>query len=252
MPRTRSRPEGTEWPAFSGKFLTRPFRGRIVVSKWPRKGGPPKSELVREQNEWFAAVAKITKLADAGQVIAAMDAVKGTGVYPRDLLMHTISEGILDITEVDGTFVQHRRPRVEGVAFQGFRLQLTSNQGLPVSTNTIILWQNPVIDTAAFWDISIPTVITVPVGVTVMEMNITWLTDNEAGNFIDATIQLVGGGNFARAIYDTNFRFAGGIGTGPIPVTAGETYMVKYNPTQATNLLAGTPSSFTGKILGTT
>ena len=248
----RSRPEGTKFPAYSGGFLIYARRGQRIVAKWPRKRGRPKSALVREQNEWFKAVTQLIKFAAAGQVIAAMDATKGSGVYPKDLLMHTISEGIMDITEGDGTFVQHRRPRVDGVAFQGARIERSAAFNLPAGVNTVMTWDDPVIDTAGMWDIGNPTWLTIPVGVTVCKFISGTFSDSTQNTQLRITLQLIGGPTLAMTLTDSNFRQGSNVNSGPLDVIAGQRYQVLFLADLAMTLRTNKATFFSAEILGTT
>ena len=248
----RSRPEGTKFPAYSGGFLIDDFRGQRRVRKWPRKRGRPKSELVREQNEWFKAVTKIIKFAAADQVIAAMDATKGQGVYPRDLLMHTISEGIMDITELDGTFIQHRRPRVDGVAFQGARLQRINTYTVTSGAPRIVTWENPILDTAGMWDIGDPTVLTVPVGVTVMEFYFGVHSSSFPNTLTRMWVERTNGTIFSNQDARSQAGQVGSLASGPVSVIAGEKYRCKQWNDATMGFLSGTRTYFGAQILGTT
>lgn len=135
------------------------------------------------------------------------------------------------------------------VGFRGFRLQRTAAQALPIATSTDIIWQNPVLDTAAFFNVSTPTIVTVPPNVRVMQFYFRWVTDTEPNQFIDCIINSDLQGDIARAAYDTNSRLMGDISTGPIPVDVGEEIKVICNPTIATNLLQNVSSAFSGQVL---
>jgi len=252
MPRTRSRPEGTTFPAYSGRFLVDSFRGQMRARKWPRKRGRPKSELVREQNAWFRAVTQLVKFADAGQVIAAMAATKGTAVYPRDLLMHTISEGIMDITEVDGTFVQHRRPRVEGVAFQGARVQRLTNFNVVADVRVSIPWDLAILDTAAIWDIVNPTRLTVPVGVTVVRMEAAAIALTPGDGHLISVVNNSTTGDMGQIRTEISGPDANTMSTGPIPVVAGQFFEYDVICNASRPIAGGNQTFLSMEILGTT
>ncbi len=248
----RSRPEGTKFPAYSGGFLIDDFRGQRRVRKWPRKRGRPKSELVREQNDWFKAVTQIIKLAAPEQTVAAMDATKGQGVYPRDLLMHTISEGIMDITELDGTFVQHRRPRVDGVAFQGARLERINTYTVTVGAPRIVIWETPILDTAAMWDIANPTVLTVPIGVTVMEFYFGAHSSQFPNTLTRMWVRRLGGPSYSHQAVRSQAGQATNLSTGPLAVVAGQEFVAEQWNDATMNFIAGALTYFSAQILGTT
>ncbi len=62
-------------------------RGVIRVRKWPKKRGTPKSPKQRFWNDWFSQANKLAKYADPMSQVRAIEMTKGTGQYPRDVLL---------------------------------------------------------------------------------------------------------------------------------------------------------------------
>ena len=74
-------------PSHRGRTITYTHRGILVVAKWPKKRGTPKSALQRWWNDWFTQANKLAKYADPMSQVRAIDMTKGTGLYPRDILL---------------------------------------------------------------------------------------------------------------------------------------------------------------------
>ena len=65
-------------------------RGVLRVRKWPAKRGPPRSEAQRYWVDWFKQANLLAKYADANSQRTAIQLTKGTGKYPRDLLLQAM------------------------------------------------------------------------------------------------------------------------------------------------------------------
>jgi len=157
-------------PALRGAVVVDTPNGKLRIRKWPAKRGTPKSPKVREQNEWFKKTAKLIKFADAGQYDLAIKATVGTGLYPRDLLMHAVSSGFYDILDTDGQMITNRRKWIEPVNFQGVIAKPPSNFGISTSSLQPIDWDLPLIDTAGMWDPGNPDQFIIPAGVQVVQV----------------------------------------------------------------------------------
>lgn len=62
-------------------------RGVLRVRKWPKKRGTPKSPLQRWWNDWFRQANLLAKYADSMTQARAIALTKGTGLYPRDIIL---------------------------------------------------------------------------------------------------------------------------------------------------------------------
>ena len=180
---TRSDPTKQRFPAFKGKIIVDTYRGKLRTRSWPRKTGTPKSETVRSLNTWFTSANRMAKQLLPSQQVLAIALAKGTGLYPRDLLVKSIYGGMFDIATEDGRLIQHRVFQLEDVMFQGAILQLTSNQVIPGTTETQFVWPLPVLDTAGFWDITQPKRLTIPQGVEVIALTGSWAATANVGSF---------------------------------------------------------------------
>ena len=62
-------------------------RGVVRIRAWPKKRGPPKSENQKFWVDWFTQANLLAKYADPIQQVRAMEMTKGSGLYPRDVLL---------------------------------------------------------------------------------------------------------------------------------------------------------------------
>lgn len=68
-----------------GRVMIDTFRGALRVRKWPKKRGPPKSELQAFWVDWFVQANRLAKYADGLAQARAIQMTKGSGLYPRDV-----------------------------------------------------------------------------------------------------------------------------------------------------------------------
>lgn len=196
------------------------FRGRMRVRKWPRKRGKPKSAKVLEQNAWFKAANELTRQAAPSQQRLAIEITKKSGLYPRDLLMRSISGGVFDIALPDGQVIRVRRKEYALTVFQGARVSRTTDVVIPSPGPVGVVWQQADIDTAGMWSIGDPTWLTIPPLITLCEFsagvnadtgtgNGTWRIDSDQGEI--AAIRWIDANVPGRLTFTT----------GPLPVTPG-------------------------------
>ena len=194
------------------------------IRNWPRKRGPSKSAAVRLQNAWFKDANRLAKHCAASQQVAAIEMTKGTGLYPRDLLLKCMSGGIIAPITAEGRELQYRRQRVDPVAFQGFVLRLTADQNIGLSSFTPIIWPLPYRDTAGFWDVTQPDRITIPPGVTMIQMFSQHLASGAWNGQAIAQIKDPAGVSWGRGDNVGNTSHGLACGTGPIVVTPGQQF----------------------------
>lgn len=226
------------------------YRGSIRVRKWPEPRGPsatPAQAIVRAR---FASAIDAIKYVDGISMSSAIKATKGTGLYPRDLLMSAMLRGIADLELADGRVLTIQRPQVEAVTFQGARIERTSNQGIPAGLITTVSWQSPKIDTATFWSAGAPTRLTVPASVNTVNVRF-------AAAFTTATT-----GQHSLNVYkngtqvaQTNFANSSTppvaqVETGPLSVAPGDYFeAVCYIPNGNT-VAPGSRTNFTLEVIG--
>ena len=77
-------------------------RGQIRVQKWPKKRGSPTSEKQRFWVEWFRQANLLAKYADAESLRLAIEYTKGSGWYPRDILLKAMRGRLYWWTDTTG------------------------------------------------------------------------------------------------------------------------------------------------------
>lgn len=245
MPREPKPREKIDRPALKGKLVVDTFRGQVRVRAWPRKRGPAKDGALKRQQDWFRDVTQLIKYAPASQIIDAMEATKGTGLYPRDLLMRAIASGLVDLVTADGFFLQHRNRALEPVMWQGVINRLNADLNIPAGIGTVIPWPLPVLDTNAYWNVAAPTLYTIPAGVNIVQLFAGALENLNPNGRLLLQINHSTMGALADSWSGTGGTLSGAICTGPVVVNAGDTLSCSVLRTQA-GRLSGTQGTFFG------
>jgi len=224
--KVRWTPGSLRFPALKGKLQIVPLRGQMIAKAWPRKRGPSKSPSVRNQNAWFKEANRLTKTLAPTQMVQAIAMTKGTGLYPRDLLLRQMSGGMFDIIDEDGVNYQPRTDRRETVVFQGVILQLATPITFVANIAQFVTWPLPVLDTLGFWSAGAPTLITVPPGINVVELHCGISVTPNSGNLLQSI--------FATALplaAETSNEgwnlISGQASSGPVPVIAGDVFSLR-------------------------
>lgn len=236
-------PETVRLPSLEGGVVVDAPHGKIRIRKWPRKRGTPKSAAVRAQNDWFREAARIMKLAPPTQHVTAIEVTRKTGMYPRDLLMRSISGGSLDLAMPDGRLITPRRQKVVTVSFQGSRVERSSDLATAGGASVAVPWQTPVLDTADMWDVADPTWLTIPPGVNVAEFSAGLTGVASVAGQLVLTIQREDGVSVAQQDTQTDGGDFVNATSGPIPVVEGERFRVFSFSSNARTLTAQ-PSTF--------
>lgn len=227
-------------------------RGRLRIRKWPRKRGRPKHPFTRLWNDWFKDANWIAKRADGHAQAAAIALTKGTGLYPRDIMLRAMSVGLIDLVDGDGTLIQNRERRLGPMDFQGALLRLTANQFIGSGAEHAPDWPLPVVDTFGFWSVGAPTLLTIPAGVEIVQLfaggvSTVSTTQRMVGLFRRDGAELLAQIN-VTAVGTATISWA----TGPIVVAEGETLEARYFFASG-NTLSGAGGTFFGlQVLQTT
>lgn len=237
-------------PALASGLMVDTFRGQVRVRSWPRKRGKPKSKAVLEQNEWFRAANKLTRVSATTQQRMAVEVTKKSGLYPRDLLMRSISGGPFDIRSEDGSLIQMRRPEVLLAGFQGARLQLTANQLITSPGPYKVVWEDPVIDTAAMWSIGDPTWLVVPMDINLAEFT-AGIWSNGAGSGTTFLIESDQGEIAALMFLTSGDRPRMTMTTGPLPVTPGHKWRLSISNNAPSWTIEAQPASYLAATIST-
>jgi hypothetical protein len=249
MATTRNIPNRLQYPGLGNELVFDTFRGRVRVRKWPKKRGTPKSKTVRLINSRFAQATYIGKRCDAGQVVTAMEAVKGSGLYPRDLLARYILNCPVVLLLPNGQSIEKEHPGVIPVSFQGARVERTSAQTLAAGVLTTLVWQTPVIDTAAFFSASSATRLTVPPGVAKLRIEAGLITNSATAGLYSIRVGKNGVFTLAGSRASTDGLGRLSLSTGPINVVPGDFFEVQAVCTTAHTALAEPGTFLSAEVL---
>lgn len=244
-------PDGTNPPAHRGRVSVKTWRGKTYISAWPKKRGPSKRRDQKWRADTFREATKLIKLAPASQQILSERAVKGSQLYPRDLLMRAMLSGIFDIRRPDGTIQTIGPKQVERAVFVGARVGKSSTQAIAANTITTVTWNDPILDTMGFWDPASPNQLRIPAGIQVVEV-FAGVGYSAGGDYnLECRLSMSGKGIVSRPNYNV-FGFGGlALSTGPIPVTEGDTINLQVEITAA-GTIANDYRTYIGlNVLGT-
>ena len=222
---TRADPTKQRFPNLRGIMMVDTIRGRVRVRAWPKKRGRPKSPAVRDQNRWFREACRNMNYIDAGQMVLAIEAAKGTGLYPRDIIMNAMAGGFLEFEMPDGSLLKYRKPFLEDKVFNGCILHQDTVQTLPGASFTVLTFPLPVIDTAAFWNVAAPTLITIPTNVVVARFTAGWRSNDITLNGQFIHWMTADGVPIIRASQNVGGWPGGTIDSGPRVVSAGQEWL---------------------------
>lgn len=228
MPVDRINPDRRRFPSLTGRVMLDSVRGTPRMRAWPKKRGRNLPEVTKINNAVFTERTRLAKYAASQQIVAAMEATKGTGLYPRDLLMRAMATGIYDVQEPDGRIIRHRAPFVEIKMFTGVILELAVDQTIAINTWRGVNWPLPVIDTSNFWDAGSPQIITIPQGVQVIELVIGG--KNNTGGTQTFAARALNKNNIQACEIQTRTLGSPGVSTttGPLVVQGGDTFKPEY------------------------
>lgn len=248
----RSDPRKQRAPALKGLLMVDTSRGRLRIRKWPRKRGPPKHPFTRQWNDWFRDANFIAKRAAGHAQNAAIELTKGTGLYPRDIMLRAMSKGLMDMIDEDGTLIQNRERRLEKMSFNGCIIRPTANITIGAGAAVAPTWPLPVLDTFGFWNAGAPTLLTIPAGVEIVQLFAGGASSVSTTQRIFVIFEL--NGTIRRGyISATGGGTAGIIGSsGPMVVTPGDTVRVRFFFSVGTTLLGNGDTYFTLEVLQTT
>ena len=87
---TRSVPRNVRLPSLRNVVMVDTVRGVLRVRKWPKKYGKPRSALQAWWIDWFKQANLLAKYADPMSQRRAIELTKGSGLYPRDVLLQAM------------------------------------------------------------------------------------------------------------------------------------------------------------------
>lgn len=239
------------YPGLTGRVIVDTWRGKVRVRKWPKKRGRPKSAAVRLQNDWFAKANRLAIRAPGSQMATAIEITHGSGLYPRDILIRMMAGNFGPIPLSDGRILTKASKRIEPVSFQGASLELATPFALVAGVSVQIPWPTPIRDTAGFWNPGAPGLLTIPNGVTLVQLRAMAMAIASGVHSLFFQIRYNGVLKVLSGSNGTNAN-TGTLVTGPIPVIAGDTFDTFVSTSLASTLNANGPTFLSLDVLEAT
>lgn len=171
VPKNRSRIDKMALPGTSGKFILDTYRGQYRMRSWPKKRGTPTDPVQLSRIQRFADANRLAKFVNGNFWALAHRVTKGSGLYPRDVLVQAMLAGQYDIALANGDLISYKEFFLEKAVFQGCTVQRTSGQVIGAGAETTITWQTPIIQTVPIWNPATPTRLVVPTGVNIVRLS---------------------------------------------------------------------------------
>ncbi len=90
-------------------------RGVLRVRKWPRKRGTPKSESQLYWIDWFRQANRLAKYVDGATAARAIEITKGSGMYPRDVILSAMRGRLYTWSDQNGK-VWHSMAAIQDIS----------------------------------------------------------------------------------------------------------------------------------------
>ena len=171
MPKNRSARDKMMLPGTMGKFIVDTYRGQYRIRSWPKKRGTPTDPVQLSRIQRFADANRLAKFVNGNFWNLAHRVTKGTGLYPRDILVQAMLAGQYDIAKHDADLISYKAFFLEEAVFQGCTVQRNTGQAIAATTETAITWQSPIIQTVPIWNAATPTRLVVPTGVNIVRLS---------------------------------------------------------------------------------
>jgi len=225
MPKNRGILDRQILPGSINRVVFTTHRGKFIAKKWPKKAGKATAPPLITSQQRFAEAQQLIKYVTGDDMDDAIQVAKGTGLYPRDVLMSAMTVGLYDLANVGKYLITNGVYYLRPKMFQGAIVEKASNQSVPAATPTTITWDDPVLQTVPILFPAQPTRLVVPTGVTVVELSVSLrsvATNNGAHQLLirDKNNDIVSG------IQETsNQRVTLACSTGPIVVSPGDWFV---------------------------
>lgn len=227
MPRNRSILDRQLLPGTINRVVTTTWRGKFVVRSWPKPAGKATAPPLIESQRVFSECQRLIKRVTGDAMDDAIKQAKGTGLYPRDVLMSAMTVGLYDIADPAGWLitnaVYYLRPRM----FQGAIIERNTNQAIAVTTETAISWNNPILQTVPILFAGTPTRLVVPTGVSVVNVTARIRSTAVVNGIHQMLIRNQAGILMASTQETSNARVSLTCQTGPTVVSPGDWFDVR-------------------------
>lgn len=245
----RNDPTRQRFPGITDRVIVDTYRGQVRFRSWPRKRGPKATPKQRIWRDWFTDATQSIKYAHSQQVDQAINMAKGTGLYPRDILMKALASGFFDAIDEDGVFIRKRWDFWIPIMFQGVFSNLTSNLVVPASTLVQVQWPLPVLDTLSFWNAAQPTRFTIPEHVQVVQLNLALMSTATVAGTKVMYVRKNGTTLIARTAWASTSRFSQTMQTSPLVVSQGDYFEAEAYSASGATLQAGDAAAFSLNVL---
>lgn len=252
MPKNRSAKDRMMLPGTIDRMIVDTFRGQYRVRKWPKKRGTPTDPIQLQRIQRFADANKLAKFVQGALWVKAMKQAKGTGLYPRDVIVQAMLVGQADIAEADGTLITYKRFYLEPEMFQGCRVQRNTNAAYTNPNAATVNWQQPIIQTVPMWNVALPSRITVPTGVNIVSLNAGLRGTANISGWVALSIRRNGADIVATISGSTVVQPSLVVQTGPLYVNPGDYFEVRIQSNISFTIEASERLWFAMKIENTT
>jgi len=252
VPKNRSRRDKMVLPGTTGKFILDTFRGQYRMRSWPKKRGTPTDPVQLSRIERFAQANRMAKYINGNFWVLAHRVTKGSGLYPRDVLVQAMLAGQYDIAHADGHLITYKEFFLEKAVFQGCTVQRNTGQAIAASGNRVITWESPIIQTVPIWNAATPTRLVVPTGVNIIRLHLGVTSAAAVNGSQICFIQNQSGVIVAASSLTQNAGVNQTTDSAPIQVVAGNWFEAYVFWGAAGTLNANARTTFSMEILGTT
>jgi len=252
MPRSRRERDKADLPGITGRVIIDSYRGQLRARAWPKPHGPATSPKLLRSQDAFKQCCELIKRVPSTQIDAAIQTARGTGLYPRDLLMAAMRAGVVDIVTAEGELIINKQYYLEEVMFQGARLQRTGSLGIAATTETVITWQQSPILTVPIWPAPTPTRLEVPTNVNMVRLQGGVRSTANVAGIRQVLFRNQAGVLVATQSADSTGRLNFQCDSGPIPVAPGNWFDMRVFLGAAGTLEAASSTFFSMEILNTT
>jgi hypothetical protein len=212
------------------------FRGKVRIRKWPKKRSKNKPPHTAYMNAWFADAAQKIKRVPGQVVQASMNQAKGTGLYPRDIILSMMVNSPFSWSNPDGTVNRLQKLGIYPVAFQGTRLQLAAPLALAAGVTTVMTWPTPILETVPLYNPTLPKRLTIPDGVNIVQLVAGLAVGGATTQQLTLIIRKNGTINVAVAKSQGVATPACSVTCGPIPVITGDYFELLALASAANNV----------------
>lgn len=239
-------------PGTIERMVVDTFRGQYRIRKWPKKRGTPTDPIQLQRIERFANANRLAKFIAGPWWVKAHKLTRGTGLYPRDLLVRSMTAGFADIVTHDGHLITQKQWLLEEAVFQGARIEKNAGQGYTASAAAVVTWQVPVIQTWPLWSAGSPNRLTIGTNINIVRLQAALRLSTVVAGYVQVSIRKNGSTLIASSNATSGAAPAQQCNTGPIYVANGDYFEVLVQGANNNTVEAIDRTFFACEILNTT